>query len=67
MGSVHAVLNILQIVQVHQNTLTEGDAILVDEDVRGSVGVDVDNLKVDSRKLIAIIIRSFLLGHHQAR
>ena len=50
-GSIHAVLNILRVVQVLQNTLAEGDAVLIDEDVRGSVGVDVDNLKVDIRKI----------------
>ena len=50
-GSVQAVLDILRVVQVLQNTLAEGDAVLVDEDVRGSVGVDIDNLKVDSRKI----------------
>ena len=41
----------LRVVQVLQNTLAEGDAVLIDEDVRGSVGVDVDNLKVDIRKI----------------
>lgn len=51
MSSVQAVLDILRVVQVLQNTLAEGDVVLVDEDFRSSVGVDVDNLKVDSRKI----------------
>ena len=35
-GSIHAVLHILRVVQVLQNTLAEGDAVLVDKNVRGS-------------------------------
>ena len=50
-SSVQAVLDILRVVQVLQNALAECDAVLVDEDVRSSFGVDVDNLKVDSRKI----------------
>ena len=49
MDAVYAKLNILGIVQVLNHTPAEGDAVLVDEGVLG--GVDVYNLKVDSRNI----------------
>jgi len=48
---IHAILHILRIAQVLKDTLGEGNAVLVDVNVRGSVSGSVDNLKVDVRKI----------------
>ena len=50
-SGIGAILHIGRVAQVLQNTLAEGDRVLIDEQVRGSVGGDVDNLKVDVRKI----------------
>ena len=66
MRRVCAVLNILRIIQVLQNTLAEGDAVLLDIYIRCCIGSEVKHLKVNIGK-IDRHFNSFRLDHRQAR
>ena len=51
MRRVSAVLHVLRIVQILQNALAEGDAVLVDVNIRRYVGSEVEHLKVNIGEL----------------
>lgn len=50
-GDLEAMVVSMRKAGLAHNSIAEGDRVLIDEQVRGSVGGDVDNLKVDVRKI----------------
>ena len=51
MRRIGAVLDVLRVVHILQNTLAERKTVLVDVQIGIGVGVDVDDLKGDGRKI----------------